>query len=294
MLIIGSVALNKAIRAEVRKPRDIDCILPKHQFDSFTSLLPNCKKEELGKNKWKVVSSSGVIYEVELVEDGSSGSMLHRRHPTASPYNWSYATLDELYTIKMSHRYLKNSPAFNKTMDDITLLRYKGAKITGDLKPIYELRQEETYTYKHPKLSMSKKDFFTDSVKYVYDHDSIHRAIAFGDNPAYLSFKPDQNEVLCSKSLWDKLPSSTQLYAVVEESAVLALERSVVPFNTDFDRAYKIALSKVCTSITSGWFREFAWENYYFALQYGLYYGDEIMQKFHKGIKEGIVVKHEY
>jgi hypothetical protein len=62
--------------------------------------------------------------------------------------------------------------------------------------------------------------------------------------------------------LFDNLPDIVKLYGVLEESYVLALERAVIPLNVSADRAFEIALEKVCTSITSGWFREFAWENY--------------------------------
>jgi hypothetical protein len=50
---------------------------------------------------------------------------------------------------------------------------------------------------------------------------------------------------------------------VYEESCVLALERSQIPFPDASPRkSFEYALMKVCTSITSGFFREWAWEHY--------------------------------
>ena len=45
---------------------------------------------------------------------------------------------------------------------------------------------------------------------------------------------------------------------------VLALERHQIPndFRPHPKKSFDMALMKVCTSITSGWFREWAWENY--------------------------------
>jgi hypothetical protein len=43
---------------------------------------------------------------------------------------------------------------------------------------------------------------------------------------------------------------------------------------------------KVCTSITSGWFREYAWENYHRVLQM---YSDDFVVQFKQGLAEGKV-----
>ena len=83
--------------------------------------------------------------------------------------------------------------------------------------------------------------------------------------PAYEYFKEDKSEVFCDKDLFFRLDEQTQLYAILEESYVLALERSQIPFKDKVDpkKSFDISLMKICTSITSGWFREFAWENYH-------------------------------
>lgn len=115
---------------------------------------------------------------------------------------------------------------------------------------------------KHPVLKASKDDFFKPTVGMIYDHDSIHEAIAIGDKPAYVLMK--DGEVYCSKKLWDTLSEEQKTNCVQEEAGVLALERSIIPaiFGKFEDnqilvyKAYKFALYKICTTITSGWFRD--------------------------------------
>jgi hypothetical protein len=124
-------------------------------------------------------------------------------------------------------------------------------------------RAAETYKYSHPKLNKAKDQFFADDgVNYVYDHDTLHTVVAVGDRPAYMEYQVEGADVLCSKEKFFSVDEHTRLYGVYEEACVLAIERAVIPYNTDPDKAFEIALEKVCTSITSGWFREFAWENY--------------------------------
>jgi hypothetical protein len=185
---------------------------------------------------------------------------------------WYNPPLKYLYALKMSHRYLRNSPHFLKTMRDIQAIRKFAKESNYDLhfdpklKEWFKKREKETYWYKHPSLKQNKKDFFNgDGVTYVYDHDSIHEAVKHLDEPAYNKFKVDTAEVECSKEKFFSLPMDTQLYSVLEEVQVLALERSQIPFKDkgiDPRWSFNKAHEKVCTSITSGWWREFAWEHY--------------------------------
>ncbi len=142
-----------------------------------------------------------------------------------------------------------------------------------------------------PKLNLKKNQFFAnDGVKYTYDHDSIHRVMAIEEVPAYTNFQID--EVKVSKDLFMDLPYVIKLNAVIEESMVLAIERSLVPFPgaKSPKEAYAIALQKVCTSITSGWFREFAWENYYNALAA---VDETYFEKFKNGLNNGKILLYK-
>lgn len=151
-----------------------------------------------------------------------------------------------------------NSYAITKQLDD-------------ELSQIIAERTSITYK-KTPRLqNMKKENFFTSNVNYTYDHDTIHAAVKMLDRPAYTYYMQDGAEVNCDKTKFYEQPEIVRLYGVLEESYVLALERSVIPFKSDPDKAFKMALQKVCTSITGGWFREYAWDNY-----------DKVLELYHK------------
>lgn len=192
-----------------------------------------------------------------------------------------------LYMMKMSHRFLRNSVHFQKTHKDIMAMRKKlgTSKVEMCYAGLLEEREALTYTYDHPKLNVSKGEFFTENVPYVYDHDSIHEAVKLSSKPAYTYFI--DGEVMCSMKKFEECSKAIKLMAVVEESMVLALERSIIPFGTDATKAYTMALEKVCTSITSGKFRLFAWEHFDEAM--ALFEPEWMMQKWEDGLKNGVV-----
>lgn len=312
MLLLGSHALEMNIGRNNlgRKPMDYDFICT---FDEFNSWAKNRKLDfcyPIQEGKKMVAKEEGNIYEFELAWEGSTAEELvkiitneipkHERHYSSGfmPNGWNawfinYANLDTLYTLKMSHRYLKNNPHFLKTMKDIHLMREHGASIPGYLKDWYKKRQKATYTYKHPNLKQNKMGFFNpnEGVLYVYDHDSIHVAMAHLERPAYEYYKGDTAEVFCDKKKFFGADENVRLYGVLEEAYVLALERSQVPFkNMAPKTSFLIALEKVCTSITSGWFREYAWENYNKVLAL---YDPNYVKKFWNAVDKGIVKQYK-
>jgi hypothetical protein len=68
---------------------------------------------------------------------------------------------------------------------------------------------------------------------------------------------------MVSKILFAKAPYDLQIKCVKEEAMVIALERFLLPgLSSDPFMAYKFALVRICTTLTKGWFREFAIDNY--------------------------------
>lgn len=200
------------------------------------------------------------------------------------------ATLNTLYLLKMSHRYLRHSPFFEKTRNDILLMRKLGATI--EYPDLLKRREKETYTYKHPNLDQSKNAFFDPNVgiKYIYDHDTIHLAMAHDPHkPAYTKFKHDQADVKVSRTLWEALPDNIKLESVLEEAYVLALERSQIPYGDRVspDKSFKLALQRLSSSISSGWWREWAWEHYDLALEN---YNREYVSVFKQAVLDGVVL----
>lgn len=290
MLIVGSQALHQHIWLD-RSFVDLDIIGTYDDIIDYVKSLPGelTKAYLFNDGKKHLFIKGGKIIEAEIAWEGSTAEeflTLMYKHIRGDN---NIATLNGLYTLKMSHRYLRNSPYFLKTMSDIKLMRSIGAEITDDLMPFFKRREKETYNYSHPKLNVLKKDFFNgDGVNYVYDHDSIHEAVKHQEHPAYYYFKPDTSEVAVSKEMFDSIPEQIKLNSVLEESYVLAIERSQVPFpgRLTYLQSFEIALQKVCTSITSGWWREYAWENYGSVIDL---YDYSYIDRFWAGVNSGLV-----
>lgn len=279
MLLIGSRALvhNNPELAGVRKMIDWDYICTIEQFTAwhktYKANLQFAVPTEGGKY-YHCRDKNGMNYEFELAWPDTTAERLLDHYDTG--VGFTVAPNEALLMIKLSHRYKRNSPHFLKTMSDIKYLRGLGVELDAWLQSVLPQREAESYTYKHPKLNVSSKDFFNgDGVNYVYDHDSIHLAVALYvdkgglPKPAYTYYMKDGSEVMTSKEKFFAATNERiRLYGVYEESCVLALERSQIPHGLGKEGgptarwSFEMALMKVCTSITSGWFREYAWENY--------------------------------
>lgn len=287
MLVIGSMAMSfHGVLPDGRKVRDADYIGTMEEFQAFrvqmADLIARCVPQS--EKSFHIKLKSGFNVEFEIAHPGSSGMAL--LEITEAVDYARYADLGTLLALKLSHRYRRNSPHFLKTMRDIQHLRNLGVNIRPELEVWLPHRERETYVYSHPKLDVTSKEFFTgDGVNYVYDHDSIHLAVALTElpksgaelrvsdldwslTPAYTFYMKDGSEVMTSKEKFFAVHEQIRLYGVYEESCVLALERSQIPHGLGKEGgptprwSFCKALEKVCTSITSGWFREYAWENY--------------------------------
>ncbi|AKO61052.1 hypothetical protein AXI76_gp151 [Pseudoalteromonas phage H101] len=272
MIIIGSVsAMVHGVFGDDYKPSDTDIIGSYEEMQRYIENNKVISVTPTSANSNLIILQDKSKVEWEISWEGSSGHLLQK---VLNSLNGKVMAPPEvLYTLKMSHRFKKNSPHFRKTMDHIKALREYlcSDEIPEYLQEFYDLRVKETYDYNHPSLDVSKDAFFADDgIPYEYDHDSLHEAIRILGKPAYTYFKPDDKEVYCSKEMFYQQPYYIQLLSVVEEAMVLTLERSLIPnkFNPDADKMFRYALMKVCTSITSGWWRDFAWENYDEALGY--------------------------
>lgn len=301
MLLIGSRALARHYpNYQSVEGRDWDYIA---KYDDVQEFAKQFKKEEVlasytvNEAKYCILKlKDGRVYEFELAWPGTSAERILNMF-SKSP---GYASLGMLFLLKTSHRYLKNSPHFLKTMRDYQFLKKKGIAIPAEWKDLLAQREKETYNYELPKLNMGKGTFFKKEESfYVYDHDTIHLAVKHLEKPAYEYFKADNAEVWCDYGKWNAQSESVKICAVLEESYVLALERSQIPFDfkPDPEESFLKALEKVCTSITSGWFREYAYENYDKVLY--VYYnrdgGSWYVRAFRAALAEGLIkeFKHE-
>jgi hypothetical protein len=252
--------------------------------------LPNVHKYETCEGIYEVnVVTEGAHYELLMVSSGMEdyelpdGTMIKKcgleflaalkKAHLILPYNWSkhikeYSNIKKLLSVQ---RYEPRNYAN-------TIFKQHRAGCLAKAK-------------KHPKLNVQKDTFFNSQEVYnIFDHDSIHEAIAYPYAPAYTLMR--EGEVKCSSRLWLRMSEDERLRCVAEEASILALERSIIPALW-LDKSYagarwafNYALFKICTTITSGWFRDYAIEVY-----------DEIVMpdyvnKFFEGLKRGVVKKY--
>lgn len=287
MILVGSRALKLRAGAVLdRDPRDFDFIGFEPEVEAW---LPRVGGKQYREGN-KIIAEGETPCEFELITPGASNELLCDL-VAGDSIETSFGlvpSLDLLFTLKTSHRHKKNSPHFWKTLRDYHRMKAAGAKVRPEYTEFLKLREKETYNYAHPNLMQKKTGFFTDNVKYTYDHDSIHEAVALQDKPAYRYFAKENEEVFSSKQKFLEQSREIQLNSVVEESAVLAIERSLVPFPgaMTHKQAWQFAFSKVCTSIASGWWRAFAYENAPAILKM---YPEGYYENFQRGLTSGIV-----
>lgn len=176
-----------------------------------------------------------------------------------------HATLDELYTIKVSHSYweLPNG-SWDKHMSDQVTFKQAGATLIPEMHDTLYKVWEENLGKKKMNLNQDASQFFADAVPRTYDHDSIHYSVAYGDTPLYESVMKDgQSVAMDMKKVW-ALPFETQVALFREEVYATALERWLIPTDYRFSprRAYALALRKTITSLTKGKSAQFISEHY--------------------------------
>lgn len=279
MLCVGSTALAFYKIKLDRQPKDVDLICSDEQYKNYIKRFMSSGYRVVGlenKPDTKVAFLQDTFNcKIEIVEAsiadeedydkiGSDTWMLNNLDDNyLEMFNGvRYVTPSVVLMMKLSHRYKKDSVHFHKTRQDILMLRQQGIELDDYLKEILVEREKLTNPSGY-KLNVNKKEFFTDNVPYVVDHDNdLHIPLAHLDQPAYRYYMKDGAEVFCDKEKFFALPEEYRLYGVLEETYVLACERALIPHGTDPKKAFDIALEKVATSVTSGWFREYAWENY--------------------------------
>lgn len=303
MLMVGSRALMHYCINLGRAWGDIDLICDRAEWSILKLCLANKgwiisrsveedththMKIEFNKERWIIEASLIDNLESKIGNDRWLHDCGFQYFEDSVIGNCRVASPDFIYMMKLSHRY-KDSVHFQKTRHDILLMREMGFEISGGLEICLLAREEQTIK-KPYKLNVKKNEFFVDNVPYKYDHDSIHRAVAIADKPAYLYYQADNSEVLCSKNKFFDCTEETRFNGVIEEAYVLALERAVIPHGADPYNAFRTAMRKICTSVTSGWFREYAWENYDRCIER---YDPDYVLKFNTALERGVILPYK-
>ena len=286
MILIGSKAAGLRNPKLARPTRDFDFIVSSFsearewllmhsnllRRESNQSIQEKTAGWHSGHQGWCFKSDDDVIFEFingqRMTSDRMLMNFIHmdEENPKDLPsflYNVRIPSLNTLFAIKSAHRF-KPSVHFWKTFRDYHTMKQIGCTIPDWLQEFHAERQKESLgnIKKSPNLKTTKDEFFTDNVAYVYDHDSLHEIMALGDRPAYTEFLAHGQQVFASRSKFEACSYTTKINSVIEEVCVLALERCLIPYpETNPSQAFKMALYKVLTTITSGWWREFAYQN---------------------------------
>ncbi|CAB4395821.1 unnamed protein product [Rhizophagus irregularis] len=205
--------------------------------------------------------------------------------PLLSNFLCIVAPLKILEALKTSQIYW---PAdFHKNISDLHLLRilldYNKDKVSiiqplcspqrdELIELILETRINETEIIQgkpdaYINLNMSNNDFleYEDNlfVQKCISHKDLYELVKYGDYPIYQGLRDGQSKALIKKSLFEKLDYQTKINCIKEVAMVIALERYLIPMiSKDQENSYKLALVRICTKLTKGWFHQFAIDNY--------------------------------
>ncbi|GBC00959.1 hypothetical protein RclHR1_04010006 [Rhizophagus clarus] len=250
---------DKNFDVDVRDEEEINQI----EFEKFNNVQPKI---------------SGLMI-LELCRDIDDKTMF----PLLTNFLCIVAPLKILEALKTSHIYWPDD--FRKNIGDLHLLRilldYNEVSVIQPLcspqrdeqiELMLKTRIKETEIIRdkpgaHINLNMSNEDFLDNEdnlfVQRRVPHDDLHELVKYGDHPIYQGLKDDQSKAWIKKSLFEKLDYRTKLNCVKEEAMAIALERYLIPMiSKNQETSYNLALVRICTTLTRGWFRQFAIDNY--------------------------------
>jgi len=274
-------------------PKDID-LLCNEQFIKYLG-TPD-EKSELTHGIAYTYKQNQIIDAFVPKEETARHWLLNRSHNQINLLNTSVgiATLPELAALKkahliMPHKFKTNIQRYSQIKNLLGVTEFNPEDF--GVSNLYRLHRQEclSISKKHPKLNVTKNNFFEDAEFKIFDHDSIHIALGIENIPAYTLIQ--DGEVWCSKDKWDKLTHEKKMQCVIEEASILALERSIIPalyLNRKFVGAavaYSIALEKMICGIVSNWFREFIIEYYDLAIKMQ----PDYINLFFNGLKKGLI-----
>jgi hypothetical protein len=222
---------------------------------SYDNNIEFINRDSLNNNKFVGDSNTEASYKVDDKEI----------------FRFVVCTPQELYIQKRSHvwrpiKFMRHISELQKIKELL------GSDITSLDHPILKERiklTKEQFKDRVPSLNKTNEEFFDDFVDKVFDHDSLHRIVAYYAEPIYERLKRNPELAKCERDLWDELSHEDKIRCVQEEAYVIALERFIIP-KLVLDKpqmpgriAFSAAQEKICTTLTSGWFRDFAIDNWW-------------------------------
>lgn len=313
MIVIGSKAmltLTGQNNSERFKRSDIDVCMTMEEFNNFSIANKKHLKRLIPKSshKYSAIIDDGNVrsrYEIELESQLSTKWLLDNQDLIKSvTYTDSYGNqfivphLEILYLTKKSHIYMPIH--FEKNVKDyLNLHKAVNHESIGQYAEYYSIRHGEALerSRKSPSLRMTNDEFFDRSknvVGYIFEHDDIHQAVKHYEKPVYEMMKTDYSKAWCEKDMFNNLPHEYKIRCVQEEAYVIAIERYIVLQKRnykDFFIAYKDALARICTTLCSGFFREFALHHYDEVVAA---YSSNYIFKFQFAVENGLVRKLDH
>jgi hypothetical protein len=303
MLVIGSKALSHQLSHLNIKWNDIDLIAYRKDIDYLVNSL---------KPK-RVIDKNGLVSLIDiepygyydsknveiLVADGSNSLREYLKYYSAE-LGLKIAPLEVLYSIKRGHIHFPIK--FEKHIGHYAILHdlLKGQDKLHDLTKLhFEDTQKRLGELKTPSLNKSVNKFFNQSNGYVksyFIHDDIHRIMAHYDKPIYEKMQKDSTLAKCEKELWEQLSFEEKCKCVLEEAYVIALERKILPMlfgkgaRFTSQEAFDWSLMRICTTLCSGWFRQFATDNFFRIKEY---YNTQYVEKFLLSYQNGDIKRND-
>lgn len=269
MLIIGSRALQFYAQergVSFRSPGDTDVICTREEMRQYTADFAR-PLMWVRDNHYFARLAPGYHMEFEIADDlAMNSASIYLEWTRNKEGQLQIAPPEVLLSLKKSHLYIPRKK-WKQHILDYHLMKSWGW--TDTMWSLTTQRRKEYEALKTPSLNKTAEEFFDDNVSNrTFVHDEIHAVMAHREKPMFEYIKVDPTLVKCSKEKFYALFPEERIECVLEEAYVIALERAIIPMlfegkkMADSESAFDWALFRICTTLTSGWFREFAAENY--------------------------------
>ncbi|QIG65861.1 hypothetical protein phiOC_p196 [Ochrobactrum phage vB_OspM_OC] len=267
VVVIGSTPIIKHYKIDLgREPADIDVIMSKFDLEF---LLNSCnakvKEHSMFPGKYLIKLPDGLTMEADVTESESSRIIMNEANEVmyVNGYMLFVPPLDILIAMKKSH--IKYPVNALKNLKDWLILKdhYEPSDVALEVE---KLRGEEAYErhkLRIAKINLNKPNehFFKPAQNLrEFDHDALHRIVAYHDVPLFEKCKHDMNLAKIDRDLFEKLSHDDQVRMAKEECMVIAYERYNTP-NKTTQEIYEIGIAKFTTELCKGWFQQFVIDN---------------------------------
>ncbi len=304
MIIVGSKAIKYHFPEYERKVNDIDIIGNSNDVNFLINLL--CPKEiKYGDGITSLIDiKENDVFDTKSVEVLLSDNSVALKEYSSLTTEYKteidglyYATPEILLSLKKSHIHFPLK--FNKHIFDYNFLlkELKEDNLSKITKINFKETEERLGKLKTPSLNKKASNFFGQSegyVKYFYIHDDIHKVMSHYDRPIYEDMQVDSSSAWCQKDMWEKFTFEKKAKCVLEEAYVIALERKIIPMLNGCGpvitskSAFEWSIMRICTTLCSGWFRQFATDNYVEIIKY---FNPNYVSKFLQAESNGLIKK---